>query len=91
MWLTDHWFKLVTHCNHYYRLRQQILDRQLNVVLIPINDLQLVNNTAGAGLNRTSINQDSNCSLNENIDCNAPVYAVRCLYVRDFCSKLTNL
>lgn len=63
MWITDHRLKLAPHFSHYYGLRQQILNSQSNVVLIPINDLQLVNNTAGAGLNRTSINQDPNCSL----------------------------
>lgn len=85
MWLTNYRGKLVAHFSYYYRLRQQILNDQFNVVLIPINDLQLVNNTAG--LNRSIINQDPNCSLNENIDCNAPVYVVWCLYVRHFCSK----
>lgn len=55
------------------------------MVLIPIGDLQLVNNTAS--MNRIHINQDLNRSLYENIDCNALVYVDTTLRVTDFCMK----
>lgn len=48
------------------------LKQPIHWVLIPIGDLSLVNNTKG--LNRSPINQDPDCGLNENIDCNALVY-----------------
>lgn len=44
------------------------------VTLIPIPDLQLVNNTVSL---KRIINQDLSCSLNENIDCNALIYLLR--------------